>query len=57
MISPAENTSIPQLKQREAPVRARIFKRLRSPEIDSKEWIPPAYDSLAGRYDNPITLF
>ncbi len=23
--------------------RARIFKRLRSPGIDSKEWIPPAY--------------
>ncbi len=28
----------------------RIFKRLRSPGIDSKEWIPPAC-SLAGRYD------
>ncbi len=23
--------------------RARIFKRLWSPEIDSKEWIPPAH--------------
>jgi hypothetical protein len=33
--------------------RARIFKRLWSPGIDSKEWIPPAY-LLAGRYDNPI---
>jgi len=33
--------------------RARIFKRLWSPEIDSKEWIPPVC-SLADRYDNPI---
>jgi hypothetical protein len=33
---------------------ARIFKRLWSPEIDSKEWIPPAYVAVAGRYDNPI---
>jgi hypothetical protein len=24
-------------------LRARIFKRLWSPGIDSKEWIPPAY--------------
>ncbi len=29
---------------------ARICKRLRSPGIDSKEPIPPAYVSLAGRY-------
>ncbi len=34
--------------------RARIFKRLWSPGIDFKEWIPPVYSSLAGRYDNPI---
>jgi hypothetical protein len=34
--------------------RARNFKRLWSPEIDSKEWIPAAYVALAGRYDNPI---
>ncbi len=35
--------------------RARIFKRLWSQEIDSKEWIPPAYEcSLPGRYDNRI---
>ncbi len=34
--------------------RARIFKRLWSPGIDSKEWIPPAYVAwLAGT----ITLF
>ncbi len=32
---------------------ARIFKRLWSPGIESKEWIPPAC-SLAGRYNNPI---
>ncbi len=32
----------------------RIFKRLWSPGIDSKEWIRPAYVALAGRYDNPI---
>jgi hypothetical protein len=30
---------------------ADIFKRLRSPEIDSKESIPPVF---VGRYDNPI---
>jgi hypothetical protein len=35
------------------PYRARIFKRLWSPGIDSKEWIPPAC-SLASRYNNPI---
>ncbi len=36
-------------------VRARIVKRLWSPGIDSKEWIPPAYVAcMAGRYDNPI---
>jgi hypothetical protein len=35
------------------PARARIFKLLRSPRIDSKESILPAY-SLAGRYDNLI---
>ncbi len=35
--------------------RARIFKLLRSPRIDSKEPIPPdCVCSLAGRYDNPI---
>ncbi len=34
--------------------RARIFKRLWSRGIDSKEWIPPILCSLAGRYDNPI---
>ncbi len=33
--------------------RARIFKLLRSPIVDSKESIPPAF--VAGRYDNPIT--
>jgi hypothetical protein len=34
--------------------RARIFKRLWSPGINSKEWIPPAYVAWrAGR----ITLF
>ncbi len=33
---------------------ARTFKCLWGPEIDSKEWIPPAYSSLAGRYENPI---
>ncbi len=31
-----------------------IFELLRSPEIYFKESIPPAYYSLAGRYDNPI---
>jgi hypothetical protein len=34
--------------------RARIFKRLLSPRIDSKEWIPPAY--VAWRAGT-ITLF
>ncbi len=34
--------------------RARIFKRLWSPGIDSKEWIPPAY--VAWRAGT-ITLF
>ncbi len=34
--------------------RARIFKRLWSPGIDSKEWIPPGLCILAGRYDSPI---
>jgi hypothetical protein len=33
---------------------ARIFKLLRSPEIDSKESISPAYVALAGRYGNPL---
>ncbi len=34
---------------------ARIFKRLWSPGINSKEWINSAsLCSLAGRYDNPI---
>ncbi len=40
--------------------RACIFKRLWSPGIDSKELIPPAYEAwacMAGRYDNPNTLF
>ena len=32
---------------------ARICKRLRSPGIDSKELILPAY-ALAGLYNNPI---
>jgi hypothetical protein len=32
--------------------RARIFKLLRSPRIDSKEWLY----SLAGRYDTPIPI-
>jgi hypothetical protein len=32
--------------------RARIFKLLISPRIDSREPIPPGYK--AGRYDNPI---
>ncbi len=36
------------------PARARIFKLLRSPRIDSKEPILPGLCSLAGRYDNPI---
>jgi hypothetical protein len=35
-------------------IRARIFKRLWSPGIDSKEWIPPAY--VAWR-TGTITLF
>jgi hypothetical protein len=34
--------------------RARIFKRLWSPGIDSKELIPPGLCILAGRYDSPI---
>ncbi len=34
--------------------RACILRRLWSPGIDSKEWIPPAYVCLAGRSDNPI---
>ncbi len=36
-----------------------IFKLLKSPGIDSKESIPPAYVAWrVGRYDNPIpTLF
>jgi hypothetical protein len=35
--------------------RAGIFKLLRSPGIDSMEYLPPAYVcSLAGRYGNPI---
>ncbi len=34
--------------------RARIFKRLRSPGIDSKERIPPAY---AARRAGTITLY
>jgi hypothetical protein len=33
---------------------ARIFKRLWSPGIDSKEWIPPAY---VARRAGTITLF
>ncbi len=33
---------------------ARIFKRLWSPGIESKEWIPPAYVT---RYDNPIPIW
>ena len=28
--------------------RARIFKRLWSPGIDAKEWIPPAYVACTG---------
>ena len=32
--------------------RARIFKILRCPRIDSKEPIPPGCVALAGRYDN-----
>jgi hypothetical protein len=34
--------------------RARIFKRLWSPGIDSKEWIPPAYAAWRA---GTITLF
>ncbi len=34
--------------------RAGIFKPLRSPGIDSKESIPPAYVVWRVRYDNPI---
>ncbi len=34
--------------------RARIFKRLWSPEIDSKEWIPQAYVAWPA---GTITLF
>ncbi len=34
--------------------RARIFKLLRSPEIDSKESIPQNSCSLASRYDRPF---
>jgi hypothetical protein len=33
--------------------RARIFKLLKGPRIDSKESIPPAC-SLTGRNDNPL---
>ncbi len=37
------------------PYRARIFKCLWGPGIDSKEWIPPSYVAcMAGRYDKPI---
>ncbi len=36
------------------PSWSRIFKRLRSPGIGSKEPILPAYVARAGRYDNPI---
>ncbi len=44
-----------QEQRRHHSVQSRFFKRLWSPGIDSKEWIPPAYlRSLAGRYDNPI---
>ncbi len=32
----------------------RYFRTLRSPGIDSKEWISPAYEAHARRYDNPI---
>ncbi len=38
----------------ERSAKARIFKRLLSAGIDSKESIPPALCSLAGRYDNHI---
>jgi hypothetical protein len=34
------------------PNRARIFKRLRSPGIDSKESIPPAYEACFGLLNN-----
>jgi hypothetical protein len=33
---------------------ARIFKRLWSPGIDSKEWIPPAYVAWRAGYNKPI---
>ncbi len=36
------------------PTRASTFKLLRGSWIDSKESIPPAYDSLAGLYDDLI---
>jgi hypothetical protein len=45
----------PNPPQWQGDVRARIFKLLRHPDIDSKESIPPAYAARrAGRYDNPI---
>ncbi len=35
-------------------VRARIFKLLKSPRIDSKQSIPPAYVAWRRRYDNLV---
>ncbi len=34
--------------------RARIFKLLRSPRIDSKELIPPAYVARAGIFKHSV---
>jgi hypothetical protein len=50
---PSPPPGVLQYSNIEALCCARIIKHLRSPRIDSKESIPPAY-GLAGRYDNPI---
>ena len=37
-------------------IRARIFKRLRSPGIDSKEWIPPVYVAWRAGTSNRVVV-
>ncbi len=50
----SHETNLPS-KREKSVCWAGIFKRLWSPGIDSKEWIPPAYVcTLACRYDNSI---
>ncbi len=43
-----------QNQQQQLSSRARIFKRLWSPGVDSKEWIPPAYVAWAGIFKNSM---